>query len=86
MSRLCVHACAYHDSSTKGARSTRRAKRRDCWRGDIRIYQIVNGIRIQVSRKRKRFSTHDDAYEWAHGEAKKMDDYFTFDPNTEEQI
>ncbi|RZN78180.1 hypothetical protein EC523_00730 [Avibacterium paragallinarum] len=60
-----VHSSAYHDGSTKGFRHDIKHKRHDCFRGDVRIFQIIDGYPHQISRKRKRFTNKEEAYQWA---------------------
>lgn len=67
MKDFYIHRSAYHDGSTKGLRHGIKHKRHDCFRGDVRVLQRINGEMVQISRVRKRFKTYEDAYAWAHG-------------------
>lgn len=42
-------------------------KRHDCFRGDVRVLQRIDGKMVQISRVRKRFKTYEDAHAWARG-------------------
>lgn len=59
-----TYSCVYHDSSTKGFKHGIKHKRHDCWRGDIRTYQCIDGEFVQISRMRKRFKSKQDAQQW----------------------
>ena len=65
MKDFYIHCSAYHDGSTKGFRHGIKHTRHDCFRGDIRVFQNIEGKKIQISRKRKRFKTYEEAYNWA---------------------
>ena len=55
MKDFYIHRSAYHDGSTKGFRHGIKHKRHDCFRGDVRVLQRINGEMVQISRVRKRF-------------------------------
>ncbi|TPH07161.1 hypothetical protein EUX50_02280 [Haemophilus haemolyticus] len=67
MKDFYIHRSAYHDGSTKGFRHGIKHKRHDCFRGDVRVLQRIDGKMVQISRVRKRFKTYEDAYAWARG-------------------
>ena len=72
MAMYRIHSSAYHDGSTKGFRHGIKHKRHDCFRGDVRVFQEINGEIVQISRIRKRFTRKEDAYQWAKGLSKKL--------------
>ncbi|MEE6042021.1 hypothetical protein ACVND7_11285 [Avibacterium paragallinarum] len=72
MATYHIHSSAYHDGSTKGFRHGIKHKRHDCFRGDVKVLQVINGIKYQISRERKRFTNKEDAYQWAKQYALKM--------------
>lgn len=51
---------AYLDTSKKS-----NGEHHNCYRGDIRIFELKNGKMRIIKRLRKRFKTHDEAYDWA---------------------